>query len=84
MLTKKVMDKPKCAQKAPYVLEVEPGKYAWCTCGESTNQPFCNGAHKGTSFTPNIEVVENKKIIAWCGCKQSKNGSFCDGNHRNL
>ena len=30
------MNKPKCAQKKPYVLKGEKKKYAWCACGEST------------------------------------------------
>lgn len=33
-------------QKGPYILEMEPGKYAWCTCGRSATQPFCDGSHK--------------------------------------
>ena len=38
-------------QKAPYVIELEPGEYLWCRCGRSTTQPFCSGAHKEFSFT---------------------------------
>ena len=36
----------------PYVQKGEKKKYAWCACGESTNQPFCDGSHKGTGFSP--------------------------------
>ena len=39
------MNKPKCCQKMPYVQKGEIKKYAWCACGESTNQPFCDGTH---------------------------------------
>ena len=78
------MSKPKIAQKAPFVMEVTPGKYAWCSCGESNNQPYCDGSHKGTEFTPNIEEVTETKTVAWCGCKNSANGSFCDGSHAKL
>ena len=78
------MSNPKIAQKAPFVMEVNPGKYAWCSCGESKNQPYCDGAHQGTEFTPNIEEVTETKIVAWCGCKNSANGSFCDGAHSKL
>ncbi len=78
------MEKPNVAQKAPYVMEVEPGKKAWCACGLSSNQPFCDGAHRGTNFAPIIEDVTEKKTIAWCGCKQSGNGPFCDGSHSKL
>ena len=34
------------AKKSPYPIEVEKGKsYYWCQCGESSNQPFCDGSH---------------------------------------
>jgi CDGSH-type Zn-finger protein len=39
-------DLPKCAQKAPYVQDAAAGRYAFCTCGLSDKQPFCNGAHR--------------------------------------
>ncbi|MFK5855840.1 MAG: CDGSH iron-sulfur domain-containing protein [Bacteroidota bacterium] len=78
------MKEPKIAQKSPYVLDAKPGKYYWCTCGLSSNQPFCNGSHKGTEFVPKqVEITENKKV-AWCGCKNSANGAFCDGAHASL
>lgn len=78
------MSKAKIAQKSPVVMEVEPGNYAWCACGESSNQPYCDGSHKGTGFTPIIESVDVKKTVAWCGCKQTGNGPFCDGTHAKL
>ena len=38
---------PTCAQKAPYPVAVEAGKdYWWCACGNSKNQPFCDGSHR--------------------------------------
>ena len=46
------MEKPVIAQKSPYVLEMQPGSYYYCTCGKSANQPFCDGSHKGSSFVP--------------------------------
>jgi len=75
------MEKPKIAQKAPYVLDLEPGTYYWCSCGKSNNQPFCDGSHKGSEFTPEKVEIEEKKKVALCGCKHSKNGAFCDGSH---
>jgi len=78
------MDIPKIAKKSPYVLDMEPGKYAWCACGQSSNQPFCDGSHKGTEFTPIIEEITEAKKVAWCGCKQSANKPFCDGTHAKL
>ena len=78
------MNNPKIAQKSPYVIDVKPGKYAWCACGLSSNQPYCDGSHKGTSFSPVIEEVKEEEKIAWCGCKHSKNGVYCDGSHNKI
>lgn len=78
------MSEKKIPQKSPYVIEVEPGRYAWCACGSSQNQPYCDGSHKGSDFTPVMEVVEEKKTVAWCGCKHSGNTPFCDGSHKSL
>jgi CDGSH-type Zn-finger protein len=78
------MNIPKIPQKIPYVMEVKPGKYAWCACGESKNQPYCDGSHKGTSFTPVIEEITETKTVAWCGCKHTGKKPFCDGSHKNL
>ncbi len=78
------MDKPTIAQRQPFVLEVEPGTYAWCACGQSKNQPYCDGSHRTTLFRPLSLKVETKQKIAWCGCKHSHNPPFCDGTHRSL
>ena len=78
------MNKPKCSQKMPYILKSEKKKYAWCSCGNSLNQPFCDGSHKGTGFSPIIINNEKDGNIAWCGCKKSGNSPFCDGSHSKL
>ena len=58
--------------------------YYYCTCGLSENQPFCNGSHKGTGFSPlKFEAKETKKVY-FCGCKHSSNDGLCDGSHSNL
>ena len=78
------MKEPKCPQKKPYVISCEIKKYAWCSCGKSSDQPFCDGSHKGTEFVPIIMDNEKEGNIAWCGCKKSKKGAFCDGTHSYL
>ena len=78
------MEKPKIAQKKQFVMEMQPGKYFWCACGQSKNQPFCDGSHRTTSFKPVMQEIEEVKTVAWCGCKQSKNKPFCDGTHNHL
>ena len=75
---------PEIAQKAPYVMEMEPGTYYWCACGRSKSQPFCDGSHKGTDIVPVMHQVSAKSKVAWCGCKHSKRGCLCDGSHKSL
>lgn len=55
------MSKPVIADKNRAVLELEAGTYYYCTCGQSKNQPFCDGGHKGTDFTPMQFKLEEKK-----------------------
>lgn len=76
---------PHIAQKAPYPMEVEAGKtYFWCACGLSQKQPYCDGSHKTTGFTPLKFTAETTKKLWLCGCKQSANKPFCDGSHKGL
>lgn len=79
------MANPKIAGTSPIKVSLEEGKtYAWCTCGESTNQPFCDGKHKGGEFSPKVFVAEETKDVHLCTCKQTANPGFCDGAHKSL
>ncbi len=78
------MDQPEIAQKSPYVLDLDPGTYWWCACGRSKNQPFCDGSHKSTVFTPVKFEVAQRAPVALCSCKRSQNKPFCDGSHKKL
>ena len=76
---------PTIAQKSPYAVDVEAGKsYDWCACGQSKNQPFCDGSHKGSSFTPVKWDATESKTVYFCGCKHSGKGALCDGTHNKL
>ena len=79
------MSSPTIAQKAPYAVDVQAGrKYFWCACGRSAKQPFCDGSHEGTEFTPLPYTAEKDATLYYCGCKHTKNVPLCDGSHNDL
>ena len=65
----------------PFVIEVEAGKKAFCTCGASANLPYCDGSHKRTGGAPKVVEFEEAKRVAICGCGRTENSPFCDGSH---
>jgi uncharacterized Fe-S cluster protein YjdI/CDGSH-type Zn-finger protein len=73
---------PIAAGSSPMLVDVENGKtYAWCACGLSTNQPWCDGSHKVTSITPVVFKVNGYTKATMCLCKQSGTKPFCDDSH---
>jgi phosphatase NudJ len=80
------MTSPQIAQKAPFPVTVEAGKdYWWCACGQSKNQPFCDGSHKAAGvFTPIKYTATESATVYFCGCKHSANKPLCDGTHKSL
>ena len=79
------MSSPTIAQKAPYAIDVQSGrKYFWCACGRSAKQPFCDGSHEGTPFTPLPYTAEKDTKLYFCGCKHTDNAPLCDGAHNDL
>ncbi len=76
------MTAPSSPQNMPYVQkETKGSKRAWCACGKSTNQPFCDGKHKGCGINPVVVTIEKSGSTAWCGCKLTKTPPYCDGSH---
>ncbi len=76
------MDKPIVFDNKPVSSKVLAGEeYYFCTCGRSSTQPFCDGSHAGTSFTPRAFTAEKSETASFCQCKHSANAPFCDGSH---
>ncbi len=79
------MDKPIVAANSPARVELEAGKrYAFCVCGLSASQPFCDGSHKETGMRPLKFTAEKSGPAFLCRCKQTRNAPFCDGSHKQL
>lgn len=79
------MSDPVIVQKAPIPVAVEAGKtYFWCACGKSAAQPFCDGSHKGSEFTPVKYEADSSEQKYFCACKHTGGQPFCDGSHKKL
>lgn len=78
------MDAPRIAGNRPAVLKLEPGSYYCCACGLSQNQPWCDGSHTGTGFSPKELLVDEERNYALCQCKHSGAMPLCDGTHKQV
>lgn len=78
------MDKPKIADLKPKQVDLEGKEYHWCACGLSNNQPFCDGSHAGTGFSPKAFTPDEPGEAHLCMCKQTANPPYCDGTHARL
>lgn len=80
-------EEPVVAQKGPYKVDLlDTYRYAWCACGLSKYQPFCDGSHtmSRAGIKPCIFTQPKDETAFLCGCKHSKKPPFCDGSHKSL
>ena len=76
------MSNPIIADNKPAKVSLSKGQeYHFCTCGRSRSQPFCDGSHAGTGFTPRVIVADEDQEAYLCACKHTANPPFCDGTH---
>ena len=79
------MASPKVADRKPIEVQFQQSEELyWCACGKSSSQPFCDGSHAGTEFTPVAFNAEEGETAHLCMCKHTKNPPYCDGSHATL
>ena len=73
------------AAREPKGVTLKAGRtYAWCACGLSAKQPFCDGAHAATDIQPLVFRQDETEEVWLCQCKQTGNRPRCDGSHNDL
>ena len=78
-------EEPRIAQKAPFRAELLAGyRYAWCACGLSKMQPWCDGSHTSTrtGIRPVVWTQEKDETVFLCGCKHTGSKPRCNGTHK--
>lgn len=79
------MATPEIGGTQPIITDVIADEtYWWCACGRSASQPFCDGSHSGTEFTPQSWQAPRTGKVAFCTCKRTANAPLCDGSHANI
>jgi CDGSH-type Zn-finger protein len=79
---------PRVARRTPAVLTLKPGRYSWCTCGHSKQQPFCDNSHRaledGAPWRSYKFAVLEQTDVTLCRCKRTQDPPFCDCQHESV
>jgi thiamine pyrophosphate-dependent acetolactate synthase large subunit-like protein/nitrite reductase/ring-hydroxylating ferredoxin subunit len=79
------MSEPYIADTKPKPVELKAGQTVWwCSCGRSKKQPFCDGSHQGSDFTPTAFTADKDGRFFFCQCKRSGSPPLCDGAHKQI
>ncbi len=77
------MSNPIIANNKPVQVTLNKDEeYYFCACGRSKKQPFCDGSHSGTAFSPKAFTAKENGEAYLCACKHSGNMPYCDGSHK--
>ena len=70
-------------ENSPILIDETPGVKHYCTCGESTNKPYCDGSHsaKAPEKSPKEFMVEEGRRFAICDCGKTGKSPMCDGTY---
>jgi len=77
------MAEPHAAQKSLTPSSLRPRLLVVPLRG-SKSQPFCDGTHKTTEFTPVKFTVTKPKNCGCAAASAPRNQPFCDGTHKTL
>lgn len=76
------MSEPIIAANQPIPVQLAAGEEQyWCACGQSQDQPFCDGSHVGSEFTPVTFTPDESAEAYLCACKRTGTPPYCDGTH---
>ncbi len=79
------MPTPRVADRKPIEVQFQQSEELhWCACGQSGAQPYCDGSHVGTEFTPLAFTAQKGDTAHLCMCKHTRNPPYCDGSHAGL
>lgn len=77
-----MMEKNDHKPNMPIQVDLKKGEtYYWCTCGKTSDRPFCDQSHEGTEFQPLEFTVDKDRSAFLCSCRKTNNPPYCDSSH---